>query len=204
MDHTEKIIKNAGQDGEAFVKYFLKKENIRRRRDKNSPRRNKNMKFKGEHGDGAITPPQSYDHLSLEERRSLLTNVCGVTLSNNKICLRPTRSTRTIRGGRCGSSGWGGSRWTWTTLTWTVTGTPWLSGSLCHSCPMRAVRQRVLLVTVPTQATAVEDTPAAADTGTRARGARKGDLGARMGVVEVQHLPWSINCVALLSNNCQF
>ena len=30
MDHTEKIIKNAGQDGEAFVKYFLKKENIRR------------------------------------------------------------------------------------------------------------------------------------------------------------------------------
>ena len=87
-----------------------KKENIRRRRDKNSPRRNKNMKFKGEHGDGAITPPQlfdhlilderrslltkvsqSYDHLGLEERRSLLTNVCGVTLSNNKICLRPTR-----------------------------------------------------------------------------------------------------------------
>ena len=30
MDHTEKTIKNAGQDGEAFVKYFLKKENIRR------------------------------------------------------------------------------------------------------------------------------------------------------------------------------
>ena len=70
-----------------------KKENIRRRRDKNSPRRNKNMKFKGEHGDGAITPPQFYDHLSLEERRSLLTNMCGVTLSNNKICLRPTRCT---------------------------------------------------------------------------------------------------------------
>ena len=67
-----------------------KKENIRRRRDKNSPRRNKSLKFKGD-GDGAITPPQSYDNLSLEERRSLLTNVCGVTLSNNKICLRPTR-----------------------------------------------------------------------------------------------------------------
>ena len=40
---------------------------------------------------GTITPPQSYDHLSLEERRSLLTSACGVTLSNNKICLRPTR-----------------------------------------------------------------------------------------------------------------
>lgn len=68
-----------------------KKENMRRRRDKNSPRRNKSLKFKGYDGDGSVTPPQSYDHLSLEERRSLLTNVCGVTLSNNKICLRPTR-----------------------------------------------------------------------------------------------------------------
>ena len=66
------------------------KKEMRRRRDKNSPRRNKSLKFKYD-GDGAITPPQSYDHLSLEERRSLLTNVCGVTLSNNKICLRATR-----------------------------------------------------------------------------------------------------------------
>ena len=70
------------------------KKEMRRRRDKNSPRRNKSLKFKGgEYGDGSgtITPPQSYDHLSLEERRSLLTSACGVTLSNNKICLRPTR-----------------------------------------------------------------------------------------------------------------
>jgi len=70
------------------------KKDMRRKRDKNSPRRNKSLKykeFKGENSDGMVTPPQSYDQLSLEDRRKLLTSVCGVTLTNNKICLRPTR-----------------------------------------------------------------------------------------------------------------
>ena len=70
------------------------KKDIRRKRDKNSPRRHKSLKYKelkGENSDGMITPPQSYDQLSLEDRRKLLTNVCGVTMTNNKICLRPTR-----------------------------------------------------------------------------------------------------------------
>jgi len=66
-----------------------KKENLRRRRDKNSPRRNKNLKIKDY--DGSSTPPTSYDNLSLEERRSLLNNVCGVVIAFNKICLRPIR-----------------------------------------------------------------------------------------------------------------
>ena len=70
------------------------KKDMRRKRDKNSPRRHKSVKYKelkGENSDGMVTPPQSYDQLSLEDRRKLLTNVCGVTMSNNKICLRPTR-----------------------------------------------------------------------------------------------------------------
>ena len=70
------------------------KKDMRRKRDKNSPRRHKSLKykeFKGENSDGMVTPPQSYDQLSLEDRRKLLTNVCGVTMTNNKICLRPTR-----------------------------------------------------------------------------------------------------------------
>ena len=68
------------------------KKDMRRKRDKNSPRRHKKYKeLKGENSDGMVTPPQSYDQLSLEDRRKLLTNVCGVTMSNNKICLRPTR-----------------------------------------------------------------------------------------------------------------
>ena len=68
------------------------KKEMRRRRDKNSPRRNKSLKLKGDqYTDGTLTPPTSYADLSLEERRSLLTSACGVTLSTNKICLRPTR-----------------------------------------------------------------------------------------------------------------
>ena len=68
------------------------RKEMRRRRDKNSPRRNKSLKFKGDqYTDGTLTPPTSYTDLTLEERRSLLTSACGVTLSTNKICLRPTR-----------------------------------------------------------------------------------------------------------------
>jgi len=67
-----------------------KKDN-RRKRDKNSPRRNKPLKFKGgDSQDGLITPPQSYDQLSLDERRQLLTTICGVP-GNSKLCTRSTR-----------------------------------------------------------------------------------------------------------------
>jgi len=62
----------------------------RRKRDKNSPKRNKPVKVKGngENTDGLITPPQSYDQLSLDERRHLLNNICGVPGYNGKICTR--------------------------------------------------------------------------------------------------------------------
>jgi len=67
-----------------------KKEN-RRKRDKNSPRRNKPLKFKGgDSQDGLITPPQSYDQLSLDERRRLLTTICGVS-GSSKPCTRSLR-----------------------------------------------------------------------------------------------------------------
>lgn len=63
-----------------------------RKRDKNSPRRHKNyLKFKaGEGQDGTITPPQSYDQLCLDERRQLLTNICGVVGNGTKPCPRST------------------------------------------------------------------------------------------------------------------
>jgi len=68
-----------------------KKEN-RRKRDKNSPRRNKPLKFKGgDSQDGLITPPQSYDQLSLDERRQLLTTICGVSAGSSKLCTRSIR-----------------------------------------------------------------------------------------------------------------
>jgi len=65
----------------------------RRKRDKNSPKRNKSIKFRsnGNDQDGLITPPQSYDQLSLEERRHLLTNICGVNGNGGKICTRSIR-----------------------------------------------------------------------------------------------------------------
>jgi len=62
--------------------------NNRRKRDKNSPKRNKPLKFRGENTDGLITPPQSYDQLSLDDRRQLLTTACGVSGYNGKICTR--------------------------------------------------------------------------------------------------------------------
>ena len=127
------------------------KKEMRRRRDKNSPRRNKSLKLKGDqYTDGTLTPPTSYSDLSLEERRSLLTSACGVTLSTNKICLRPTRCSahsdhqrREVRRGyffpdifcktyylqiflRCVSSGWG-ARWTRRWRRGTVTTTRWRS-----------------------------------------------------------------------------
>jgi len=62
----------------------------RRKRDKNSPKRNKPLKFKGngDNGEGLITPPSSYDQLSLDERRQLLNQVCGVPGYHGKICMR--------------------------------------------------------------------------------------------------------------------
>jgi len=67
------------------------KKDTRRRRDKNSPRRIKPFKFKGgDSQDGLITPPQSYDQLSVDERRQLLTTICGV-LGNTKVCTRSLR-----------------------------------------------------------------------------------------------------------------
>jgi len=67
--------------------------NNRRKRDKNSPRRYKILKFRtnGNDQDGLITPPNSYDQLSLEERRSLLTSICGVSGNSSKICTRSIR-----------------------------------------------------------------------------------------------------------------
>ena len=48
------------------------KKEMRRRRDKNSPRRNKSLKLKGDqYTDGTLTPPTSYADLSLEERSGL-------------------------------------------------------------------------------------------------------------------------------------
>ena len=42
--------------------------------------------------DGTVTPPSSYDTLSLEERSNLLANVCGViTAGAKKICTRSLR-----------------------------------------------------------------------------------------------------------------
>jgi len=62
----------------------------RRKRDKNSPKRNKPLKLRGngESNDGLITPPQSYDQLPLDERRQLLNSICGASGYNNKICTR--------------------------------------------------------------------------------------------------------------------
>jgi len=68
------------------------KRGERRRRDRNSPRRQKGgLKFKGgDSQDGQITPPQSYDQLGLDERRQLLTTICGV-VGSNKLCTRSIR-----------------------------------------------------------------------------------------------------------------
>jgi len=70
-----------------------KMTNNRRKRDKNSPKRNKILKFRtnGNEQDGLITPPQSYDQLTLEERRHLLASICGVAGNSGKICTRSTR-----------------------------------------------------------------------------------------------------------------
>eukprot|EP00094_Tigriopus_californicus_P007078 TCALIF_06814-PA protein Name:"Similar to ATXN7L3 Ataxin-7-like protein 3 (Homo sapiens)" AED:0.12 eAED:0.12 QI:0/0.66/0.75/0.75/1/1/4/965/294 len=65
----------------------------RRKRDRNSPRRNK----AGGRGpttlqDGSVTPPANYDVLSIEERSCWLSSNCGVISSTSrKICSRSTR-----------------------------------------------------------------------------------------------------------------
>ena len=66
------------------------KKEIRRRRDKNSPRRNKFGKYKGEEGAASLPVAQSYEQLSLEDRRQLLTSVCGVP-GQGKLCARSVR-----------------------------------------------------------------------------------------------------------------
>ncbi|CAB4060413.1 SGF11 [Lepeophtheirus salmonis] len=72
----------------------------RKKRDKNSPRRNRAPKYGNSQGrggileqlfDGTITPPANYDQLSKEERSHLLNNICGVTLHSKKLCTRSTR-----------------------------------------------------------------------------------------------------------------
>ena len=67
----------------------------RRKRDKNSPRRTKSAKSKSGEStpqEGAITPPTSYDILSVEERAQWLASICGViSLNSRKICSRSTR-----------------------------------------------------------------------------------------------------------------
>jgi len=60
--------------------------NNRRKRDKNSPKRNKPLKMRGD--DGLVTPPSSYDQLNMDERRQLLNSVCGVPGYHGKICER--------------------------------------------------------------------------------------------------------------------
>jgi len=67
------------------------KINNRRKRDKNSPKRNTKtgLRYKGDNADGLITPPQSYDTLSTDDRRQLLNSICGVVSGyNGKICTR--------------------------------------------------------------------------------------------------------------------
>jgi SAGA-associated factor 11 len=81
----------------------------RRHRDKNSPRRSKltssGSRFYSSTGsssrgdiyfvtapDGTVTPPSSFDVLSIEERSNLLATVCGViTAASKKICTRSIR-----------------------------------------------------------------------------------------------------------------
>lgn len=87
----------------------LSTNNRRRHRDKNSPRRQKNSHHskhaagsyptsgKGDiylvsGPDGTVTPPSSYDMLSMEERSNLLASMCGViTTGAKKICTRSLR-----------------------------------------------------------------------------------------------------------------
>jgi len=74
----------------------------RRKRDKNSPRRTRgggrsgmsSAKTSGETTpqDGSVTPPTSFDQLTVEERSQLLSSICGVVSANSrKICSRSTR-----------------------------------------------------------------------------------------------------------------
>lgn len=72
----------------------------RRQRDKNSPRRTHKGKHHGSRGtsgettplEGSVTPPSSFDQLSIEERSQWLSTICGVaSTTNRKICTRSTR-----------------------------------------------------------------------------------------------------------------
>ena len=73
----------------------------RRKRDKNSPRRTissggRKSKSSGESTPtqevGAVTPPNSYDVLTPEERQQWLATICGVvSMTSRKICSRSTR-----------------------------------------------------------------------------------------------------------------
>jgi SAGA-associated factor 11 len=81
----------------------------RKHRDKNSPRRTKapssgvrvgysnSSSSKGDlylvtGPDGSITPPSSYDILSIDERSNLLASICGViSTTSKKICTRTPR-----------------------------------------------------------------------------------------------------------------
>lgn len=84
-----------GDDDEDWIEPGKINSN-RRKRDKNSPKRTKpvSLRFRGGEGgsvDGLVTPPQSYDQLSLDERRHLLNNICGVAGNNGRICTRSSR-----------------------------------------------------------------------------------------------------------------
>lgn len=68
----------------------------RRKRDKNSPRRTKGRARNGGaesgYNDGTVTPPSSYDSLTMEERSRWLGTICGVlSMTSRKICTRSTR-----------------------------------------------------------------------------------------------------------------
>jgi len=78
----------------------------RRKRDKNSPRRNRggggggsssgrgasSSTYEYDTHSGVQTPPLGYEAMSMDERSSLLSNVCGVISSNSrKICMRTTK-----------------------------------------------------------------------------------------------------------------
>ena len=79
----------------------LSTNNRRRHRDKNSPRRQKNSHHSKQSAssyptsgkgdiylvsgpDGTVTPPSSYDMLSMEERSNLLASMCGVITTGAK------------------------------------------------------------------------------------------------------------------------
>ncbi|XP_023342333.1 ataxin-7-like protein 3 [Eurytemora carolleeae] len=88
-------VEEEGEEGDGDEDWIEpgKLNNKNRKRDKNSPRRNKPLRFKGsgENADGLVTPPQSYDQLSPEERRQLLVSICGASGYNGKVCTRSTK-----------------------------------------------------------------------------------------------------------------